>query len=336
MILVTGGTGLVGSHLLFHLSQQKEKVVAIYRKNSDLKAVKRVFSFYANDYEDLFDSINWIEADLTDVYSLTKAFEGITQVYHSAAMISFKASDYKKMRKINIGGTANIVNLCITNNIKKLCFVSSIAAVGKSSSQTEITENGEWNIEDNNYGYAITKYGAEIEVWRGSQEGLDVVIVNPAVILGPGYWQNSTGKLFTNIYNGLNLYTEGITGFVGVIDVVNIMIQLMKSNIKNERYILVSKNDSFKNILFAIADGFGKKRPGLKVTRPMSNLFWRVEWLLHKTLNRTPLMTKHTSQAAHNTYFFSNKKILEAIGYEFEPIEDTIKSTCTHYLTHKN
>ena len=335
MILVTGGTGLVGSHLLFNLSQQKEKVVAIYRKNSDLKAVKRVFSFYANDFEDLFDSINWIEADLTDVYSLTKAFEGITQVYHSAAMISFKASDYKKMRKINIGGTANVVNLCITNNIKKLCFVSSIAAVGKSSSDTEITENGEWNIEDNNYGYAITKYGAEIEVWRGAQEGLDVVIVNPAVILGPGYWENSTGKLFTNIYNGLNLYTEGITGFIGVTDVVNIMIQLMKSNIKNERFILVSKNDSFKNILFAIADGFGKKRPGLKITKPMSNLFWRLEWLLYKITNRIPLMTKHTAQAAHNTYFFSNHKILEAIGYEFEAIEDTIKLTCKHYLAQK-
>ncbi|MBT8385358.1 MAG: NAD-dependent epimerase/dehydratase family protein [Bacteroidia bacterium] len=282
MILVTGGTGLVGSHLLFKLSQQKEKVIATYRKNSDLEAVKRVFSFYADDFEDLFDSINWIEADLTDVYSLTKAFEGVTQVYHSAAMISFKASDYKKMRKINIGGTANVVNLCIANNIKKLCFVSSIAAVGKSSSDIEITENGEWNIEDNNYGYAITKYGAEIEVWRGAQEGLDVIIVNPAVILGPGYWQNSTGKLFTNIYNGLNLYSEGITGFVGVTDVVNIMIQLMKSNIKNERYILVGKNDSFKNILFAIADGLGKKRPGFKITRPMSNLFWRFEWLLYK------------------------------------------------------
>jgi len=335
MILVTGGTGLVGSHLLFNLCQQKEKVVAIYRKNSDLNAVKRVFSFYADDFETLFDSINWIEAELTDVYSLTKAFEGITQVYHSAAMISFKASDYKKMRKINIGGTANIVNLCITNNIKKLCFVSSIAAVGKSSSDTEITENGEWNIEDNNYGYAITKYGAEIEVWRGAQEGLDVIIVNPAVILGPGYWENSTGKLFTNIYNGLNLYTEGITGFVGVTDVVSIMIQLMKSNIKNERYILVSKNDSFKNILFTIADGFGKKRPGLKITKPMSNLFWRLEWLLYKITNRTPLMTKHTAQAAHNTYFFSNNKILEAIGYEFEPIEDTIKLTCKHYMTHK-
>ena len=139
MILVTGGTGLVGSHLLFKLSQQKEKVIATYRKNSDLNAVKRVFSFYADDFDDLFDSIKWIEADLTDVYSLTKAFEGITEVYHSAAMISFKASDYKKMRKINIGGTANVVNLCIANNIKKLCFVSSIAAIGKSSSDIEIT-----------------------------------------------------------------------------------------------------------------------------------------------------------------------------------------------------
>jgi nucleoside-diphosphate-sugar epimerase len=332
MILVTGGTGLVGSHLLYQLALQNEKIVAIHRKSSDLNAVQHVFSYYSKGADKLFTTIKWIEADITDIPSLTKAFKDITYVYHAAAMISFNASDYKNMRKVNIEGTANIVNLCIENRIKKICFVSSIAAIGKPLIGKEITEENEWNIEDNNYGYAITKYGAEIEVWRASQEGVDVVIVNPGLILGSGFWQNGSGKLFTNMYNGFKFYTEGITGFVGVIDVASIMINLMKSNIKNERYILVSEKNSFKNVFFAIADGFSKKRPSIKATKLLSGLAWRISWLTKKITGRKSLITKQTAQSSHNKYQYSNKKIRKAIRFNFEPLTDTITTTCKFYL----
>lgn len=336
MILVTGGTGLVGSHLLYQLVLQNESIVAIHRKSSDLSrslgTVQHVFSYYSDESETLFDTIKWIEADITDIPSLTKAFEDITHVYHCAAMISFNASDYKNMRKVNIEGTANIVNLCIENNIKKLCFVSSIAAVGKPLTDNEITEDNEWNVEQNNYGYAITKYGAEIEVWRASQEGVDVVIVNPGLILGSGFWQGGSGKLFTNMYNGFKFYTEGITGFVGVVDVASIMISLMKSNIKNERYILVSENDSFKNVFYAIADGLSKKRPAIKATKILSAIAWRVSWLVQKITGSKSLTTKQTAESSNNKYRYSNKKIIEVIGYKFEPLSDTITSTCKFYL----
>ncbi len=332
MILVTGGTGLVGSHLLYQLVQQNENIVAIHRKSSDLNAVKNVFSYYTDNTEKLFDTIKWVEADITDIPSLTKAFKGIDYVYHSAAMISFSSGDYKNMRKVNIEGTANIVNLCIENNIKKLCFVSSIAAIGKPLTNNEITEDNEWNIEQNNYGYAITKYGAEIEVWRASQEGIDVVIVNPALILGPGFWQDGPGKLFTNMYNGFKFYTEGITGFVGVVDVVSIMINLMKSNIKNERYILVSENDSFKNVFFAIADEFSKKRPPIKATKLLSAIAWRVSWLLQKITGSKSLITKQTAKSSHNKYRYSNKKVRKDLGFNFEALTDTINTTCRFYL----
>lgn len=332
MILVTGGTGLLGSHLLYQLIVQNENVIAIHRSSSDLNAVKNVFSYYSEEFEALFAKIKWVEADITDITSLTTAFKGVTKVYHSAALISFDDSDYKEMRNINIEGTANIVNLCIANNIEKLCFVSSIAAIGKSVNGNEITENSEWNVEENNYGYAITKYGAEMEVWRASQEGVDVIIVNPGVILGGGYWQNGSGKLFSKVYNGFNFYAEGVTGFVSVSDVVAAMITLMNSNIKNERYILVSENDSYKNVLFKIADAFNKKRPKRKITKSMSAIIWRIEWLLHKLIGRKPIFTKRTAASTHYKYYYSNTKIKEAVNYTFESLDDTIKTACKHYI----
>lgn len=335
MILVTGGTGLVGSHLLYQLAIQGENIVAIHRKSSDLSAVKHVFSYYTDTAEKLFNTIKWIEADITDVCALTTAFNGVTHVYHAAAMISFNKNDYKKMRKTNIDGTANIVNLCIENKIEKLCYVSSIAAIAKSVTVKEITENNEWNIEQNNYGYAITKYGAEIEVWRASQEGVDVIIVNPGVILGPGFWHEGPGKIFTNIFNGFKFYTEGITGFVGVVDVVTSMINLMQSNITNERYILVSENNSFKNVFFAIADAMNKKRPSLKASKLLSGVAWRLSEITQKLTGKKSLITKQTAKSAHNKYYYSNKKIKGAIKYNFEPLTTTIKTTSSYFLQDK-
>lgn len=334
MILVTGGTGLVGAHLLYYLLLENDCVKAIHRKNSDLQAVKNVFSYYSDDFEAIFQKIEWIEADITDVYLLEKAFENITEVYHSAALISFNPNDYSKMRKINIEGTANIVNFCIDKKVKKLCFVSSIATIEKSLKSEIIDEDCEWNSETNNYGYAITKYGAEMEVWRASQEGVEVIIVNPGVILGAGFWYNGgPSELFTKIDNGLKFYSEGVTAFVSVKDVVKTMMQLMKSELKNDRYILVAENISFKDVFFKIADGFGKKRPSIKVTKLMSSIGWRIEKLKSILTGKPPLLTKQSSQSIHNKYYYSSEKIKKALNFEFEPISETIKRICE---LHKN
>ena len=331
MILVTGGTGLVGAHLLYHLLGENDAVKAIYRKNSDLEAVKNVFSYYSDDFEAIFQKIEWVEADITDVYLLEKAFENVTEVYHSAALISFNPKDYKMLRKVNIEGTANIVNLCIEKKIKKLCFVSSIATIEKAVNKTTIDEEEDWNPENNNYGYAITKYGAEMEVWRASQEGVEVVIVNPGIILGAGFWHNGPGELFTKINKGLNFYSEGITGYVGVTDVVKIMMKLMKSSFKNERYILVSENKSFKEVFFQIADNLGKKRPSIGVTTFMSELGWRLLKVVSLFSKKAPLLTSHSAKSIHNTYFYSSAKIKAALDYQFEPVNDTIQKVCELY-----
>ncbi len=332
MILVTGGTGLVGSHLLYRLTLTEEKVVAIHRKTSNLKAVKRVFSYYTIDFEKQFQKIKWIIADINDLPALEIAFEKIEYVYHCAALVSFNKKDYHAMRKINIEGTANMVNLSLSNKVKKFCYVSSIATIEKNTNGKIIDETNDWNTETNNYGYAITKYGAEMEVWRASQEGLAIVMVNPGVILGAGFWKNGPGELFTKFYNEFRFYTLGVTGFVGVKDVVKAMQQLMKSDVVNERFILVSENSTFKNLFFKIADSFGKKRPRINVTKTISNIAWRLEWFKSLLTRKAPLITKHSASASLSNYQYTSEKIIKAIDFKFESLDVTVTDVCKDFL----
>ncbi len=331
MILVTGGTGLVGSHLLYHLSQKNDNIRAIFRTDEKRQHVKKIFAFYTDNVQKFFSKIEWVQADITDVPSLKTVFSNVTQVYHCAALVSFNPKDYRKMRQVNIEGTANIINFAIDANVAKCCFVSSIAAVGNAINGKPINEENEWADSDENHGYAITKYGAEMEVWRGSQEGLNVVIVNPGVILGGGFWHDGAGKMFTQMSNGFNFYTEGVTGFVGVYDVVKAMIKLMNSNIKNERFILVSENKSFKDVLFSIADNLNKKRPSKKVGRFVTSIFWRIDWLRTKLTGKEPLLTKNSAKSAHNVSYYSSLKIEKQLNFEFELVKETVKKVCKEF-----
>ena len=230
MVLVTGGTGLVGSHLLLKLAKQNQSVRAIYRKGANLERVKTVFSYYSKNSKSLYENIEWAEADLNDLPKLTLAFKDITHVYHCAAYISFDPSNYKILRATNIKGTANIVNLSIANKIEKLCYVSSVATLGYDADL--ITEETKWGGNQNQSVYAISKYGAEMEVWRASQEGVAAVIVNPGVILGPGFWNSGSGLLFKLVRKKQGYFTNGRTGYVAVNDVTKAMIDLMDSDIK--------------------------------------------------------------------------------------------------------
>lgn len=336
MILVTGGTGLVGSHLLYQLTLENENIKAIYRTEKSFEVVKRIFSYFTNDVEKLFSKIDWIKADITDIPSLTKAFKNVDIVYHAAALVSFDAKDYRKMRQINIDGTANIVNQCISNSIKKLCYVSSIAAVGNSINNEIVIEENEWNPETSNNGYAITKHGAEMEVWRGSQEGIDVVIVNPGVILGAGFWEINTGQLFSKIANRFPFYSEGVTGFVGVNDVAKAMIQLTKSSVKNEQFILVSENNSFQEIFTLIAKEFGKKPPSIRISKTLSKILRRVDAVVTFITRKKRLITKESIRSLHGKTFYSSDKITNILEFTFEPIKQVIQEVCSLYKKEKN
>lgn len=332
MILVTGGTGLVGSHLLVRLTQENEPIRAIYRTPESIEKTKKVFSYYTNISTELFNTIEWVQADITDVPSMIPAFKGIKKVYHCAAIISFDPADYRTMRKVNIHGTAIIANLCIDAKVEKLCFVSSIATIGDDPKKELATEENEWVGNEKNNGYAITKYGAETEVWRASQEGVAVVIVNPGVILGSGFWSSGAGTMFSQIYKGFPFYSEGVTGFVGVKDVIHCMVDLMESPCKNERFILVSENKSFKEVLFSIADAFGKKRPSRSVQPWQASMFWRWEWLLSKITARKTRMSKYTAKTLHTKTYYSSDKIKKLEINKFESIEKIITSVSDDFL----
>lgn len=326
MILVTGGTGLVGSHLLFQLLKSNMAIRAIYRREKTLKRVKHVFSYFSDDAETLFNKIEWIEADINNIPQLQAAFKGITHVYHCAAFVSFEPDKYRLLRKINIEGTANIVNLCLSHKVEKLCYVSSIATIGHHSNPDKlIDEHTEWNPEDDNNVYAITKYGAELEVWRGTQEGLDAVIVNPGIIIGAGFWNGgSSGNMFKRMHNGMSYYTTGVTGFVDVWDVVNAMQWLMTSTIKNEGFILVAESLSFKTVQTKIAEALEVKPPTKEAKPWILGIAWRLDWLNQKLFGKRRSLSKQAAKSTIRISKYDNTKLKNALDFEFKPINTSI------------
>ncbi len=328
MVLVTGGTGLVGAHLLLHLIENGENVRAIYRSQSSIKKTKSVFYFY--NKLDLFEKINWLEADILDVPSLENAFIDIKQVYHCAALISFDPKDEEKLRKTNIEGTANMVNFSIAKEIEKFCFISSIAALGDiAAHETHITEETDWNPEKPHSDYAISKYGAEMEVWRGQQEGLKVIIVNPGVILGPTQmmtvFEQGSSEIYQKVSKGLSFYTLGSTGFITIDDVARITFELMKSNITNERFTLIAANIVFKDILDAAADKLKVKRPHIHAKPIFMNLLWILDGIFSNLFFRKRSITKATAKASYSKNLYSNEKIKTALGTVFSDVLEYIK-----------
>jgi nucleoside-diphosphate-sugar epimerase len=328
MVLVTGGTGLVGAHLLLYLVENKVSVRAIYRNKASIQKTKSLFLLYKK--ENLFEKIEWIQADITDIPSLEIAFKNIEYVYHCAALISFDPNDEVLVRKTNIEGTANIVNFCLEYGIKKLCHLSSIAALGDlKENEIEITEESEWNPELYHSDYAISKYGAEMEIWRGQQEGLETIVLNPGVILGP-FTENldcfqGSSLLFKKVSDGLLFYTLGLTGFVAVNDVVQVAVKLMQSKISNQRFTVVAANITFRDVLNSIADALNVKRPSIHANKFVITLAYKIDWLIATVFGRKRKLDRSIAMASYGKNLYSNKKIKYALGYEFTDIHSHIK-----------
>ena len=331
MILVTGGTGLVGAHLLYKLSLTEPKIRAIYRSEKKIDKARHVFSYFTKDVDTLFNKIEWVEGDILNVPKLEEAFQGITKVYHSAALVSFDPNDYYKLRKTNIEGTANIVNLCLANQIEKLCYVSSVAVLGKEGNDI-ITERTDWNPNADNSVYSITKYGAEMEVWRGTQEGLNAVIVNPGIILGGGFWKLGSGALFRKIYQGMKYYTTGLLGYVDVNDVADGMILLMNSDISNERFIMVADNWSFKDFSVMVADKLNVIPPKKEAKLWQLQVAWRLDWLNYFFKRKYRKFTKQMASSVQNNCVFNSDKLKNELKFNFTPVEKSITETCELFL----
>ncbi|AWX44105.1 Dihydrokaempferol 4-reductase [Flagellimonas maritima] len=331
MILVTGGTGLIGSHLLFQLLNKSKRLRACYRSKDSINNVLAVFGYYSDNASSLLKKIEWVEADITDIVSLQEAFKDVEYVYHCAAKISFDPKDYPALVKNNIEGTANIVNLCIEHHVKKLCYVSSIAAVGHSINGGKVDENNEWS-NTNVSVYGLTKHEAELEVWRGSQEGLPAVIVNPGVVLGPGFWNTGSGTFFKYASKGKKSYIPGGTGFVSINDVINAMIQLMESKVEKERFILVNQNLSYETLLKKIAPKLGVVSPTKKISFLALEIFWRIDWLRSNLLGKRRRLSKNMAKGLYKREVYSSEKIKKAIDFSFEDLDNAIDFCCTKFL----
>ncbi len=328
MILVTGGTGLVGMHLLLKLTEEETSVRALFRTYDRLQKVEDFFAFAKA--ESRFKTIEWLQADITEIPTLTPCFKNITYVYHCAALISFDPYDFHKLVKTNIEGTANVVNLCLSKGIKKLCYLSSIATLSKLPTNP-ITEENIWDPNEENSVYAISKYGAEMEVWRGTQEGLPAILFNPGIILGEGDYTKGSGVLFDHILKERSFFPKGSSGIIDVKDVVQLMIIGQKSDITKERYILVSQNISYKTLFKKIAQSLSKKMP----TRPLSSGLLRILVVLDAlrgVFTRKRRLTKIGALSVQEVKEYSADKVKSELGYIPTPIQETLDRIKKHII----
>lgn len=331
MILVTGGTGLVGSHLLYELLNSGEKVKVLIRKESKPDFIKKVFSWYSDEGRKYFDEINWVNGNLLDIFSIEDALKDVDKIYNCAAMVSLKPEEKDMIMKTNIVGTANLVNAALHKGIDKICHVSSIAALGKTLNSSVITEKSNWINTGKKSVYGLSKYLGEQEVWRGIEEGLDAVIVNPSFIIGPGNWNNGSAKIFQTVWDGMPFYPDGCNGYVDVKDVSKVMIRLMNSGIKNERFIISAGNIPYKDLLIMIANNLGKKPPSIKINPLLGKIGWRLDRLISVFGLKTSIQ-KEVIGFIFSKKNYSNDKIKKAINYSFIPIEKSIEQTAEIFI----
>ena len=317
MVLVTGATGLIGSFICKILVENGFSVRALFRKNSDFGLVSA-----------FKDKIDWVEADVLDLLGLEKAVQGVEVIIHSAAAISFHKKDHKNMFKVNVEGTANIVNLGTVMGVKQFIHISSVAALGRTKNTGIINENNKWENSSYNTGYAVSKHLAELEVWRGQEEGMNVVIVNPSVVLGPGDWKKSSTRLFKYVWDKKRFYTKGGMNYVDVRDIAEVVSRLMGSHISGERFIVSAGHISYKEIFALIAQRFQRKPPNVAVNKPLLNLALLFSLIGSFFTGGRSLISSETAKMAGLSFYYDNTKLQNMLNFSFRSLEDTLDWTC--------
>lgn len=329
MVVVTGANGFLGSYVVCALMQKGYEVKALRRASSDMSEFNDIAEWELGaDRQRLLGKLTWHEADIMDIQDLDTAFAGAEFVFHCAARVSFRG-DSHELTKVNAEGTANVVNACLKAGVRKLVYASSTAALGRTESKDLITEETQWAEDDNNTAYACSKHLAELEVWRGIEEGQNAVIVNPGIILGAGRWDKGSCKLFENVHKGFKFYTKGVNGFIGAKDVANTMISLAESNIVGERFLLVSENRSYQDLFNAMAKYMGEKPPTIEI-KPGYKKWLKWPLKLYKLFNPAATITAETLNTSIKEHRYSNEKIRKA-GFEFTPIESVVEEACIRY-----
>lgn len=324
MNLITGATGLLGSYLAKLLLSKGEKVRAIRRTTSDISLLGECAQY-----------IDWVEGDVLDISSLEEAMCDVIKVYHCAAVVTFIPSEINYMMKVNIEGTANVMNVALVNRVSKLIHVSSIAAFGVPRNDKVIDETFSDPNINKSFWYYRSKQYSEREAWRANEEGLHVVIVCPSTIIGAGWWDAEPNSLFQEIYTGLKFYTASTNGFVDVRDVASCIYQLMQSNISGEKYILNSENLSFRDVIWQIADEMKVKRPSIEAGNFLLGMAWRTEEIKSFITKQRPLITKESAELASINFTYTNEKIKRTLNYSFKSMKETITETANVFLKSK-
>ena len=327
MIFVTGGTGLLGSHVLIELAKGEEPIRAIYRSDKKRKQLSALFKYYlGQSWKGYLDRIEWCKGDILDIPFLQESMKGCSEVYHCAGIVSFHRKDFNKLINVNRNGTANIVNIALQEGVSKLCHVSSTAAIG-GNSENEISEAYKWKKTPTTSGYSISKYSAEKEVWRGIEEGLNAVIVNPCVILGAGNWNRSSLTLLRTLKRGMSYYPPGSNAIVDARDVTEIMLRLMRSEIQNERFLCIGSNQSFKELMDEVALQLNVAPPRRKANRSLVEFARRYVSLLSLFTRKRPSITKETVQSLFEKRCYSNYKVSNALNFEFREMAEIVRNS---------
>ena len=318
MILLTGATGIVGSHVLIELLKKGEKVRVLKRAGSSTQAIDQLLKYHQLSK----NSFEIVDGDINDLVSLSDASEDCESIYHCAAMVSFNPADADKLHKANVVGTKNVVDTCLAKSIKTLAYVSSTAAIGGQLINGMQNESSEWVSDKGKSDYTLSKRYAEMEAWRGAQEGLNVAIVNPAVIIGPGKWGQSSTTLFQSAKKGLKVYSSGSNGFVDARDIAEILIDLVEKKVFSERFLLVGEHLPFKGFFERLSPRFGNSGPKLKM--PKAPVLWFAGVLNHfeKLGVCLPGITSENMKSAYRNVHYDTAKI-KALGYEFRPLEES-------------
>lgn len=324
MIVVSGASGLVGLHLIRALSMQHLHVKALYHTR-----IPNLLDGSIAQY------IEWVACDISNYYEVEDALCGAEYIYHTAAIISYDSSKYNSMYQVNVIGTENIVNVALEQKVKKLIYLSSIAAIHPAEEGIIIDENTSWDPLKKVSQYATTKHEAELHVWRVMAEGLPAVILNPGIILGEGDTTKSSTTLFSLIQKGFAYYTQGTTAWVDVQDVVKAMIMCMQSNIATQRFLLSEKNYSYQEIFQTMAKNFNVKA-AYKEASPFQTYWVSVlKYVLNKIMGKETTITPQSVANVHTQANYSGKKIQTFFPeYSYTPIPESIKRVCNYLKKH--
>ncbi|MDB5273696.1 MAG: NAD-dependent epimerase/dehydratase family protein [Chitinophagaceae bacterium] len=322
MILITGCNGSLGSQLATSLTAEGEKVRAYIRPGADLSLIPISIK----------DKIEWCEGSLFDSYALGNALEGVEKIVHTAAVVSFSPARRKEMFRTNVEGTATLVNEALVAGVKQFIHISSVAALGRPVNKSAIDETDLWVESENNTNYAKSKYLAELEVFRGFEEGLNGFVLNPSVILCPGDIQKSSTKLFGYVLKGAEYYTEGELNYVDVRDVCTVLTQLMKQEVNGERFILNAGRVRYKYFFELVAKEFSKRPPSKLASAWVKELIWRIEYMRSLISGSEPLITKETARLSGHHHEFSNQKIKAVLNHPFHTIEESVHWVCEELM----